>query len=91
MSADGATLCFSAVGSRHLYSVPTARLRANDATSKLLAQRSVISLGQKGISDGLETHSNGFIYGCYMEDNSIIFNNPANGTVNVLTRDPRIR
>ena len=90
LSADGATLYWSAVGSRYLYSVPTARLLAHDATSELLAQKSVTSLGQKGISDGLETDSNGFIYAGNIEDNSIIFYNPKNGTVNVFTRDPRI-
>ena len=90
LSADGATLYFSAVGSRYLYSVPTARLLANDLTSELLAQQSVVSHGQKGISDGLETDSNGMIYGGNIEDNSLIFFNPANGTVNVFVRDPRL-
>ena len=54
LSADGATLYFAAVGSRYLYSVPTARLLDNSLTSELLAQQSVVSRGQKGISDGLE-------------------------------------
>lgn len=90
LSADGATLYFSAIGTRYLYSVPTARLLVNDVTSELLAQQSVVSHGQKGVSDGLETDSNGFIYGGNMEDNSIILFNPANGTVNVFARDPRI-
>ena len=86
LSTDGATLYFSAVGTRCLYSVPTARLLVNDATSELLAQQSVNLHGQKGISDGLETDSNGFIYGGIIEANSIIFCNPANGTVNVFAR-----
>ena len=90
LSADGAMLYFSPVGTRYLYSVPTARLLANDATSELLAVQSVMSHGQKGISDGLETDSNGFIYGGNIEDNSIIFFNPANGTINVFARDARI-
>lgn len=89
LSADGSTLYFSPVRTRYLYSVPTARLRANDQTSELLATQSVLSHGQKGISDGLETDTNGFIYGGNVEDNSIIFFNPANGTVNVFARDPR--
>lgn len=90
LSADGATLYFSAVGTRYLYSVPTARLLSNDLTSELLATQSVNSHGQKGISDGLETDTNGFIYGGNLEDNSVIFFNPANGTVNVFARDPRL-
>ena len=62
---------------------------ANDATSELLAVQAVQDHGQKGISDGLETDSNGLIYGGNIEDNSIIYFNPANGTVNVFARDPR--
>ncbi|KAF6229324.1 hypothetical protein HO133_007440 [Letharia lupina] len=90
LSADGATLYFSAVGSRYLYSVPTARLLDDSLTSELMATQAVVSHGQKGISDGLETDTNGFIYGGNQEDNSIIFFNPANGTVNVFARDPRM-
>ena len=90
LSADGETLYFSAVGSRYLYSVPTARLLDSSVTSELMAQQAVASHGQKGISDGLETDSNGFIYGGNIEDNSIILFNPANGTVNVFARDPRM-
>ena len=90
LSAPRTTRDFSAVGTRYLYSVSTSALRSNDLTSELLAQQSVQSHGQKGISDGLETDTNGFIYGGNIEDNSIIFFNPANGTVNLLTRDPRL-
>ena len=90
LSADGETLYFSAVGSRYLYSVPTARLRDNSQFSELLATQSVVSHGQKGISDGLETDTNGYIYGGNFEDNGISFFNPANGTVTVFARDPRI-
>lgn len=90
LSADGATLYFSAVGSRYLYSVPTARLLDNSLTSELMATQAVVSHGQKGISDGLETDTNGFIYGGSQEDNLIIFFNPANGTVVVFARDPRM-
>ena len=72
ISADGETLYFSAAGSRYLHSVPTARLLDDSVISELMAQQAVASHGQKGISDGLETDSNGFIYGGNMEDNSII-------------------
>lgn len=90
LSADGETLYFSAVGSRYLYSVPTARLRDKSQFSELLATQSVDSLGQKGISDGSETDTNGFLYGGNFEDNAISFFNPANGTVMVFARDPRV-
>lgn len=38
----------------------------------------------------METDSNGFIYRRNIEANSIIFFNPANGSVNIFARDPRI-
>lgn len=59
LSADGATLFFSAVGTCCLYSVPTARLLDANLTSELMATQAVVSHGQKGISDDLETDSNG--------------------------------
>jgi len=46
--------------------------------------------GTKGISDGLETDSNGFIYGGNVEHESIETFNPANGTFSTFVRDPRI-
>lgn len=90
LSADGETLYYSPVSSRYLYGVPTARLRDDSATSELLAGGSVMQLTQKGVSDGLETDSNGLIYGGSLETNSIITFNPANGTVSTFVRDPRI-
>ncbi|MEV4610717.1 gluconolaconase [Neorhizobium sp. LMR1-1-1.1] len=70
ISADGATLYFSPLSSRHLYSVPTASLR--DATlpeDKLAAQ--VVDLGLKGASDGLESDDKGRVYGGDYEHHSI--------------------
>ena len=90
LSADGATLFWAAVGSRTLYSIPTERLRDKSPTSEIQAQASVVSRGEKGISDGLETDSNGLIYTGNFEDNAINVFNPANGTVQVFARDPRI-
>ena len=55
LSADGDTLYWCPIGSRTLYSVPTERLRDRGPTSELMAQQAVVSHGQKGISDGLET------------------------------------
>lgn len=55
-----------------------------------MATQAVVSHGQKGISDGLETDTNGFIYCGNQVDNSVIVFNPANGTVNVFARDPRM-
>ena len=90
LSADGDTLYFGGVGNRYMYSIPTARLRANGAMSEVLAQASVTSVTQKGVSDGFETDTNNFIYHGNMELNAISFFNPANGTDQTFVRDPRI-
>ena len=90
LSADGETLYWSVVGGRYLYSVPTIRLRDRSVASEIMAQASVVNHGQKGVSDGLETDSNGLIYVGNIEDNSVEVFNPANGTFNVFARDPRI-
>lgn len=90
LSADGETLYWSVIGGRYLYSVPTARLRDRSVTSEIMAQASVANHLQKGVSDGLETDSNGLIYAPNLEDNSIEVFDPANGTISVFTRDPRL-
>jgi sugar lactone lactonase YvrE len=90
LSADGEDLYFGPVGGRGLYSVSTARLRDRGQTSELLAQAAVKNRGQRGVSDGFETDTNGFIYAGNMEQNEIGFYNPANGTMTLFTRDPRI-
>ena len=90
LSSDGETLFWSAVGSRYLYSIPTIRLRDTSALSEIMAQASVVSHGEKGVSDGLETDTNGFIYAGIAEQNAIGIFNPANGTVNTFVRDPRL-
>ncbi|KAL8690700.1 MAG: hypothetical protein Q9218_003912 [Villophora microphyllina] len=90
LSADGETLFFAAVGARTLYSIPTVRLRDRSLTSEIMAEASVVSRGEKGVSDGLETDSNGFIYTGNFEDNAVNTFNPANGTVSIFARDPTI-
>jgi sugar lactone lactonase YvrE len=90
LSSDGEDLYFGPVGGRGLYSVSTARLRDRSQSSELLAQAAVMNRGQRGVSDGFETDSNGFIYAGNMEQNQIGFYNPKNGTMTAFTRDPRI-
>jgi len=90
LSADGEELFFGPVGGRGLYSVATARLRERGQASEVLAQSSVKNHGQRGVSDGFETDSNGFIYQGNMEQNQLNFFNPANGTISTVVRDPRI-
>lgn len=91
LSADGATLYWSVVGGRNLYSIPTERLRDRSPISELRAEAAVSNHGQKGQSDGLETDSNGFIYAGNFEDNSIEIFNPANETISIFARDPRLQ
>lgn len=86
-SADEETLFLAAVGSRTLYSIPTKRLRDRRLTSEIMAEASVVSRGEKGISDGLETDNNDLIYTGDFEDNAVNVFNPANGTVQVFARD----
>lgn len=90
LSADGADLYFGPVGGRGLFNVPTERLRDRGQSSELLAQAAVVNRGQRGVSDGFETDTNGFIYAGNMEQTEIGFYNPSNGTMTVFTRDPRI-
>lgn len=91
LSADGEDLYYAPVASRYLYSISTKRLRANGGTSdELLAQASVMNRGQKGVSDGYETDTNGFIYHGNIEQNAIGFYNPANATVQTFVRDSRL-
>lgn len=89
LSADGATLYFATVGGRSLYSIPTARLRDRGPNSELLATAALAFHGDKGVSDGLETDSNGNIYIGSMEDNSIAIFTPSTGSLEVFVRDPR--
>lgn len=90
LSADGEHLFFGPVGGRGLFSVPTARLLDRSPSSELLAQGAVQNHGQRGVSDGFETDTNGFIYAGNMEQNQLNFFNPANGTISTVVRDPRI-
>ena len=90
LSADGEMLYWTAVGSRYLYSVPTALLRDNSPTAELLAQASIVSHAVIGISDGLETDSNGLVYTGNFEQNAINIFDPASGMTRVFVRDPRI-
>ncbi|KAF2025284.1 major royal jelly protein [Setomelanomma holmii] len=90
LSADGEDLYFGPVGGRGLYSVPTSRLRDRSANSELLAQAAVVNRGNRGVSDGFETDSNGYIYAGNMEQNGIGVYNPGNASVNLWVRDPRI-
>jgi sugar lactone lactonase YvrE len=70
LSPDGATLYFSALSARTLYSVPTRLLRDPDASDADIA-KGVRKLGRKGASDGLEADAKGNVYGSDYEHNAI--------------------
>ncbi|CAK3941582.1 Hypothetical predicted protein [Lecanosticta acicola] len=80
------TLYFSVIGGRFLYSVPTAALRAGNAMGQ------VENLGEKGISDGMETDSNGIVYAGNVEQDAISMYGPTGlgNYATVFVRDPRI-
>ncbi|PVI07376.1 major royal jelly protein [Periconia macrospinosa] len=90
LSSDGAELFWGPVGGRNLWSVPTERLLDRSLNSELLAQAAVRNRGERGVSDGFETDTNGFIYAGNMEQNGILFYNPVNSTTTTFVRDPRI-
>lgn len=87
ISPDMKTLYFSAIAGRFLYSVPTANLRSGGFSA---AQAAVKNLGEKGISDGLETDSRGIVYNGEVEQNGISMYNPSTGFATMFVRDPRI-
>jgi sugar lactone lactonase YvrE len=88
LSADGATLYFSPLSSRHLYSVPTALLLDRHADDARVAA-AVVDLGEKGASDGLEADSLGRVYAGDYEHNSIR-QRQTNGEWRTIAHDPRI-
>lgn len=88
LSADGATLFYSPLSSRHLYSVPTALLRDESASDATLGA-AVRDLGEKGASDGLESDNQGRVYAGDYEHNSI-HQRQADGQWKTIASDPRI-
>lgn len=88
LSADGKTLYYSPLSSRHLYSVPTSLLTDPSANDDALA-RSVRDLGEKGASDGLEADDKGRLYASDYEHNAIHQRLP-DGQWKTLASDPRM-
>ncbi|KAL9054541.1 MAG: hypothetical protein Q9162_004097 [Coniocarpon cinnabarinum] len=90
MSPDGGLLYYSVIGGRFLYSVPTQLLRAQGGESDAQAVAAIKNLGEKGISDGLETDSNGIVYAGNAEQDAVSMYNPLTTFATVFKRDPRI-
>jgi sugar lactone lactonase YvrE len=50
----------------------------------------VSRLTQKGVSDGLDSDSNGLVYAGSVEQNAVVIFNPEKGTILTYVRDPRL-
>jgi sugar lactone lactonase YvrE len=88
LSADGKSLYFSPLSSRHLYAVPTALLRDPKVSETRLAA-AVKDLGEKGASDGLEADAQGAVYAGDYEHNGIRKRTP-DGRWQTIVHDPRV-
>lgn len=88
LSADGNTLYFTPLSSRHLFAVSTALLRDANVSEQQLAA-AVQDLGEKGASDGLEADADGAIYAGDYEHNAIRKRLP-DGRWQTLVHDPRL-
>lgn len=88
ISADGKTLFYCPLSSRHMYSVPTALLLDREADDATLAA-AVVDLGEKGASDGMETDDKGRVYAGDYERNSVRQRQP-DGEWKTIAHDPRI-
>lgn len=88
LSADGKTLYFSPLSSRHLYSVATDLLDDSRVSDSQLAA-AVQDLGEKGASDGLESDADGAVYAGDYEHNAIR-KRLSNGVWQTVAHDPRM-
>jgi sugar lactone lactonase YvrE len=88
LSADGTTLYYSPLSSRHLYAVPTALLRDPAVSAKAL-EEAVVDHGEKGASDGLEADDKGRIYITDYEHNAIR-RRETDGSWTTIAHDPRL-
>jgi sugar lactone lactonase YvrE len=88
LSADGQSLYYCPLSSRHLFSVPTAVLRDRSVTEETVAQ-AVKDLGEKGASDGLEADDKGRVYAGDYEHDSIR-RRGTEGEWTTIAHDPRI-
>lgn len=88
ISADGDTLFYSPLSSRHMYSVPTDLLLDRSASDAAVEQ-AVKDTGEKGASDGLESDDRGRVYAGDYEHNSIR-QRQVDGEWKTIAHDPRI-
>lgn len=87
ISADGATLYYCALSSRHFYAVPTALLRDPDASDAEIVA-AIRDLGAKAPSDGLAEDDRGNLYAGDYEHGSI--RRFTDGRWSTIAQDPKI-
>src|SRR5262249_7593160 len=85
---DGKRLFYCPLASRRLYSVSVDGLAQPDMPDERVAE-TVIDLGEKGASDGLESDSDGRIYATSYEGNAILRRWP-DGKFETLVHDPMV-
>ncbi|MBK8174261.1 MAG: gluconolaconase [Rhodospirillales bacterium] len=88
LSADGQTLYYSPLSSRHLFSVPTALLSDRSVEDATVAA-AVVDLGEKGASDGLEVDNASRLYATDYENNSVR-RRLVDGSWETVAHDPRL-
>jgi sugar lactone lactonase YvrE len=88
ISADGATLYYCPLSSRHLYAVPT-KLLVDRLIPETAVEQAVVDLGEKGASDGLEADDQGRVYAGDYERNSVR-QRQIDGEWKTIAHDPRI-
>jgi sugar lactone lactonase YvrE len=88
LSPDGRTLYYCPLSSRHLYSVPTGLLLDRSGNERAISG-SVVDLGEKGASDGLECDDKGRVYAGDYEHNGIR-QRQTNGEWRTIVHDPRV-
>jgi len=88
ISADGATLYYCALSSRHFYAVPTALLRDPSVTDAQIAA-AIQNLGPKAPSDGLAEDDKGNVYAGDYEHGTI--RRFTAGEWATIAQDPRIK
>lgn len=87
MGATGDRLYYCSLSGRHLYSVSVDALANRELSAEEVAA-TVVDLGEKGASDGLESDSRDRIYITDYEHNAIRRRDP-DGSIATLVHDPR--
>ncbi|KAH9922544.1 major royal jelly protein-domain-containing protein [Amylocystis lapponica] len=93
---DGEYLYFAPLSSRQFWRIPTALLRVEPSSENpyalMLAKQAVEHLGELGShANGMEADTDGFIYMCAPEHNSVNRYDPTTGLVQPYVRDPVIQ